>query len=189
MHIHDHRHPHLLAYQDKEAKALIRGIKLLDPPSLDEGARLLYEHLRAAANTHASMQADTYICMPILLLHAPSSAYANGERPIDQVLAMLQRVAALSSAMHIDVMPHSFILSYDQRAAQHAADRSARIANARTKFKILRKTPEALLLRYDRIYVIDDVSTTGHTLHALLELMKTSYPTIADRFQALSIAH
>ncbi len=189
MHIHDHRHPHLLAYQDKESKALIRGIKLLDPTCLDEGARLLH----------------TYICMDkgvkgrILLLHAPSSAYANGERTIDQVLALLKRIAAmhcLSSCTahrktrpHIDIMPHFFILNHDRRNAQHDAGREARIANAKTKFKILRPVPEALLMQYDQIDIIDDVSTTGHTLHALMELMKASYPAISARISALSIAH
>lgn len=181
MHIPDYRHEFLIKYQEKENKELLRNIKLLDPKALDRGAELLY----------------TYICMDkgengyekerILLLHAPSSAYAKGERKVDQVLEMLKRVGKISSK--IDIMPHFFILNYDKRNPQHEADRITRIENARSKFKIFLDVPEFFIKKYDLIYIIDDVSTTGHTLHALANLIVEKYPEIANRIQTLSIAH
>lgn len=182
----DYRHPFLIPYRIAENKALLRGIKLLDRPSILRGASLLH----------------TYICMPsdrhmgrTLLLHAPSSAYANGERKTDQVLAMLKAIARSSAAMPardrplIDIMPHLFILNRDKRSAQHAANRADRISNARGRFRILLPVPECFMRRYARIFIIDDVSTTGHTLHALSSLLASAYPGIADRISTLSIAH
>jgi predicted amidophosphoribosyltransferase len=173
-HEQDYRHEFLIKYQEKENKDLLRDIKLLDSKALDRGAELLYR----------------YICIDkgrILLLHAPSSAYAKGERKVDQVLEMLKRIGKIDA--QIDILPHFFILNYDRRDAQHEADRATRIENARSKFKIFLDVPDFFIKKYDRIYIIDDVSTTGHTLHALLELMKTSYPAIAERVRTLSIAH
>ncbi len=173
----DYRHEFLIKYQDPDNKELLRNIKLLDPKALDRGAELLY----------------TYICMDkglqvrILLLHAPSSAYAKGERKVDQVLEILKRIGKI--APMIDIMPNFFILNYDKRDAQHEANREVRIANARSKFRIFLDVPHFFIKRYDLIYVIDDVSTTGHTLHALANLIVEKYTDVADRVRTLSIAH
>ncbi len=188
--IPDYAHTFLIAYQEEENKKLLRDIKLLDPNSLARGAELIY----------------TYICMdtgidegPLggtrnLLLHAPSSAYAKSERNSDQVLDMLKRIGKISArgiehGLHIDIMPHFFILNYDKRDAQHEANRALRIENARHKFRIFLNVPESCLDRYDRIYIIDDVSTTGHTLQALASLLADTYPRLAGRVRTLAIAH
>lgn len=196
-HVPDFHHEHIVKYREhpglsggKSNKDLIVKAKLLDAASLDRCAELLY----------------TYICMilrqdlgqntRILLLHAPSSAYAKGERAEDQVLAMLKRVRHMSIAEtdpalrdRIDVLPHFFILNYDKRNPQHEADRSARIAGARSKFKVLKRVPELLFEQFDQIIIVDDVSTTGHTLHALGQLFAKTYPMIANRLRTISIAH
>ncbi len=193
----DFLHEHIIKYRDgpganggKSNKDLIMRAKLLNPASLDQAAGLLY----------------TYICMilaqtphtgsRILLLHAPSSAYAKGERAEDQVLAVLKRVRMMSIADtdprlrdRIDILPHFFILHYDKRNPQHEADRAGRIAGARSKFKILKRAPELLFEQFDQIIIIDDVSTTGHTLHALHSLLSHAYPSIANRLRTISIAH
>ncbi len=177
MHIPDYRHEFLIKYQDSENKELLRNIKLLEPKALDRGAGLLYR----------------YICMDkgvqgrILLLHAPSSAYAKGERKVDQVLEMLKRIGKMNAS--IDIFPHFFILNYDKRGSQHEADRATRIENARSKFRIFLDVPEFFINRYEKIYIIDDVSTTGHTLHALGNFIIEKYPEIAESVQTLAIAH
>lgn len=187
----DFLHEHIIKYRDqandKQNKSLIVKAKLLDPASLDQAAGLLY----------------TYICMSLgpfpgrtLLLHAPSSAYSKGERAEDQVLAMLKRIRIMSIAERddslqdrIDIMPHCFILHMDKRNPQHEASRASRIIGARSKFMMLQHVPELFFQQFDQIVIIDDVSTTGHTLHALRNLFARTYPTLADRVRTISIAH
>lgn len=203
----DFLHEHIIKYRDETGgepdgrtnKDLIVKAKLLEPASLDRAARLLY----------------TYICMPAerpqsanrvierrrtpdrtLLLHAPSSAYAKGERAEDQVLSILKRIRHASIAERvdslrdkIDIMPHFFILHRDKRNPQHEASRASRIIGARSKFRMLQPVPELFFQQFDQILIIDDVSTTGHTLHALAQLFIKTYPMLADRVRTISIAH
>jgi predicted amidophosphoribosyltransferase len=194
----DYRHTFIIPYRNPANKDLICKIKLMDPPSLGRGAELLHTYICNAAVVGSHMR--------ILLLHAPSSAYAKGERKEDQVLHMLRRIARMHSKMplmatvrnihehgvmplRIDILPHFFILNHDKRNPQHEADRQTRITNAKAKFRIFHKAPGFFIKTFDLIYIIDDVSTTGHTLHALASLICAAYPEIADRVRTVSIAH
>lgn len=144
----------------------------------------------------------------ILLLHAPSSAFSKGERKYDQVLEVIKAIdkqsrawrpdldqkqkkaiCTLSPEIRIAVLPHFFILNHEHRNAQHSSDRQTRLLDAWRKFKIFIKLPLDFFDKYKTIYIIDDVSTTGHSLAALRQICIEKYPSLEGKIKTLALAH
>ncbi|CAB5688685.1 DNA utilization protein GntX [Delftia tsuruhatensis] len=104
-----------------------------------------------------------------MLLPMPLSPQRLRERGFHQALLLARALAARSGPMAGKLRPHAVQRSHTEHA-QHDLPRSARLRQLR---KVFRVPPSELRhVRGRRILLIDDVMTTGASLHALATCLR-----------------
>lgn len=161
-------------YQDEKVKEIVKKNKNLDKEANIYMANELYTYIVSdmTANNYSETRLNT------LLLHAPSSSFARGDKSKDHMTIILEEIknfADMQKIIKIDIFPHFFIIDADKRKSQHQKDRSMRITDSKTRFNTLSKIDQNFMWfiqKYDSVYIIDDVLTTGATLTSLASLLR-----------------
>lgn len=155
---------YVLPYTD--SKDLIIGIKSLSVPDIHTAGMLLYQYI-------VNHIINSFPTQKILLVHCPSSTYATGLRPKDQLAELLTYIKRIHHTdVHLDVFLHTIRIKRTYRTAQHDKNKYHRINDSRDKFECGASIPLSLLNRYTCICIIDDVVTTGASLHAVKEIYR-----------------
>ena len=187
-----------LRYREAGAKMLIWKFKyFLNPEALRICTYILYDQLIADASDRV---AQIPFRIPHVLLHYPSSTYFKGKKKFDH---MKELTLLLDSMQHTltpffvccthAVLPNKdFSRQTDGRGAdanayagaQHTGSRTQRFKWSKERF-VLSKTFEMYMESHPEvrhIYCIDDVVTTGASMHAVSNMIEKKFAVEVRKF-------
>lgn len=126
--------------------------------------RMKYERAQAGTAEIAALLAERMDNFPlaVLLAHAPTATSRVRSRGYDHALLIAKVLAKRAQ------MPHKVVLARIGQAHQVGANRSARLRQLQTAFRVVR--PETI--RGKHIVLVDDVLTTGATLETAARVLK-----------------
>ena len=108
----------------------------------------------------------------IILIHPPSSSFFRNEKKFDHMKEVLQHVDSIDGSF-FTVCTHAVLPSQRNSVtlSQHTQSRDTRIQSAESKFILspvfVAFIKEQYTSNIPHIYCIDDVATTGATLHSV----------------------
>lgn len=94
----------------------------------------------------------------------------------------------LSINVCLDILPHCVRLCRENRSAQHDKNRKERTDTTKNKFELAFPLPTFFLKKYQSIYIIDDVVTTGSSLNEIKNVLLTK-TKFKGTVTLLAIAH
>ncbi len=164
-------------YQEADIKEIVRKSKNLDPKAMEYIATVIFRAIKADLYGKTGDR-PAEVLSKTLLMHAPSSSFARGQKRRDHMAIILEKIKDTAD-LEIDICLHAFIIDVDKRKSQHEKDKAERISDSKTRYKLLFKTPlmwdtkfdQNFIHSYDLIYVLDDVQTTGATLQILTSII------------------
>ncbi len=178
----------IFAYKDERVSKLIWNIKYKhSTQAVEIGGYALFSDLE-----EISTDAASGVC-PILVLPMPITSRRRRERGYNQCELLMDEIARWAQERD----PARFVFDRNLLIRTHHADRQTmkdrkhRVEDAKGIFAIDEKTLEKLTeaepeLTKRRLIVIDDVITTGSTMHEAIETLKRAGFTDV---RGLSLAH
>ncbi len=186
-------------YKDPTTTKTILASKRLDPLAHTDIARDIYLYIeqstirRNTPDKTIPTSIRTYIATDqqvsdmkskkIFITHCPSSTFANGKRPKDQLAEICMKIKEIEtrskkanpkdySTLKIDTALHVFIIDRKNRGSQHDKDKINRKLSSKGRYDFSSKRILPMFFTYTDIYIVDDVLTTGATLNEIKSFME-----------------
>lgn len=116
-----------------------------------------------------------------LLVHVPSSAYAQRKKNFDHMEQCLVRLESLCKGFFVPVIGAVQIHKDKLVKSQHKLNKRERSLHAKGKFYIQSTFITYIRTNYlesSHIYCIDDITTTGSTLSSIADTISNQFPAI-----------
>lgn len=194
--IHNYNLPHI--------KEIIRDSKLLKSTAINHIAQDMYKWILGYTTQFVHHQyTDTIpLVFKILIIHSPSTTYAEHARKHDQLALICERIKYYfeyspatpfqnTQFIQAEVLPHIFLIARAMRSAQHHKNKADRLLSSKNRFSLVNHSPpfRRLLNTYQMIYIIDDVVTTGSTLNELRSIITPYIDSARTTTTLLSFSH
>lgn len=167
-------------YAEENIKELVLKAKTCLPTAIRSMAQDLYIYMMNHIYKNKVYSKPEQTDVSILILHAPSTSFIVRTKKQDHMAEALSCIADMHimhnkvyTKVHIDISPHLFIPTHFETKSQHQKNKEQREMNLWHRFQTLLPLPYTHLYKYDAIYVIDDVVTTGSTLKSLCTILRT----------------
>lgn len=178
------------SYKSPETKEIVRKAKNLDNQALSAIAHNFYmviQNIIKIYTTHAgNHKPNNKNKLNILLLHSPSSSFCRKQKNSDHMSEAISHIVEINifdknkPKFNLFGHNHAFIIKIDKISSQHNKSRKERIIESKNRFKIVSpylnqikySTHDNLIPKFDYIFILDDVLTTGSTLYHLSNLLE-----------------
>lgn len=166
----------LFSYQDKHVRSIIHALKFNHTQSIaDHLGQHLYELLQSTVSNNLVLKNDSVVT----LIPVPRMQSHIKQRGFDDVLALCKSIVEQNKKEF--QIENTSIIRVNTKP-QVGLSRHERLINMKNAFCIVSKNT----LRDRIIYIVDDVMTTGSTLH---ELRKVCLEAGAKEVYAITVAH
>lgn len=192
------------AYSEEKIKKIVKKVKELDKEFIKMMATDLLQYISNDISIHIPLvsESQSECSSPkILLLHCPSTAFALGMKKADHMAEVLKMIHTLAMqklfnqpcGLRIDLALHAFCIRRTKRVSQHTKSMHERLVSSQEKYMQVipfSKTFKRVLRKYDAIYILDDVVTTGSTLAVIREILSVASGSNAlGRITSVGYAH
>lgn len=171
----------LLKYKNPSVRSLIWDFKYyLKPYALNLCTDIMYDELVADMSDRVAM-IPFHGSTTCLVIHCPSSTFFKGEKAFDHMKELLTKAERYLNpdAPFFTACIHAILPNRGEKA-QHLGTRDERLKWARERFSLSEEFIKFVRTRHlgartppSHIYCIDDVTTTGASLRAIEELVRT----------------